>query len=29
VIGFNGRESDAKFGIWGELAEQLGKKHVF
>lgn len=29
VIGFNGRESDAKFGIWGELAEQLGKKDVF
>lgn len=29
VIGFNGRESDAKFGIWGELAEQLGKKEVF
>lgn len=29
VIGFNGRESDAAFGIWGELAEQLGKKEVF
>lgn len=29
VIGFNGRESDAKFGIWGELADQLGKKDVF
>ena len=29
VIGFNGRESDAKFGIWGELAEQVGKKEVF
>jgi hypothetical protein len=29
VIGFNGREADAKFGIWGELAEQLGKKEIF
>jgi len=25
VIGFNGRNSDAPGGIWGELAEQLGK----
>ena len=29
VIGFSGRESDAEFGIWGALAEQLGKKEVF
>jgi predicted AAA+ superfamily ATPase len=29
VIGFNGRESDAPFGIWGELADQLGKKEIF
>ncbi|HEY9768519.1 MAG TPA: DUF499 domain-containing protein [Coleofasciculaceae cyanobacterium] len=29
VIGFNGREADAKFGIWGELAQQLGRKEVF
>ncbi len=29
VIGFSGRESDAKFGLWGALAEQLGKKEVF
>jgi predicted AAA+ superfamily ATPase len=29
VIGFNGREADAKFGIWGELADRLGKKEVF
>ena len=29
VIGFNGREADAKFGLWGELAEQLNKKEVF
>ena len=29
VIGFNGRESDAAFGIWGELAEQLNKKELF
>ncbi|SIT51341.1 conserved hypothetical protein [Paraburkholderia piptadeniae] len=26
VIGFHGRQTDARFGIWGELAEQLGKK---
>ena len=29
VIAFSGRESDAEFGIWGSLAEQLGKKSVF
>ncbi|WP_029545831.1 DUF499 domain-containing protein [Selenomonas sp. AB3002] len=29
VVAFNGRESDAKFGIWGAIAEQLGKKDVF
>ena len=29
VIGFNGREADAPFGLWGELAEQLNKKEVF
>ncbi|MDX9959673.1 MAG: DUF499 domain-containing protein, partial [Spirochaetia bacterium] len=29
VIGFDGRESDYKFGIWGALADQLGKKEVF
>ena len=29
VIGFHGRQTDAPFGIWGELAEQLGKKEVF
>lgn len=26
VVGFTGRESDAEFGIWGAIAEQLGKK---
>lgn len=26
VIGFHGRQTDAPFGIWGELADQLGKK---
>lgn len=26
VIAFSGRESDAPLGIWGALAEQLGKK---
>jgi len=29
VIGFTGRESDARYGIWGALAEQLGKKELF
>ncbi|MBQ6473948.1 MAG: DUF499 domain-containing protein [Victivallales bacterium] len=29
VIAFNGRESDAPYGIWGSLAEQLGKKDLF
>ncbi len=29
LVAFTGRESDKKFGIWGEIAEQLGKKDVF
>jgi predicted AAA+ superfamily ATPase len=29
VIGFSGRESDAPHGIWGALAEQLGKRDLF
>lgn len=29
VVGFNGRESDAPFGIWGSIAEQIGKKELF
>ncbi|WP_296648910.1 DUF499 domain-containing protein, partial [Romboutsia sp. 13368] len=29
VVGFIGRESDAEFGIWGSIAEQLGKKDQF
>ena len=29
VIGFHGRQTDAQFGIWGELADQLGKKELF
>jgi hypothetical protein len=29
VVGFTGRESDAPYGIWGVIAEQLGKKEVF
>lgn len=29
VIAFSGRESDAPFGIWGAVAEQLGKREVF
>ncbi|MGA8164323.1 MAG: DUF499 domain-containing protein, partial [Waddliaceae bacterium] len=28
VIGFTGRESSAEYGIWGSLAEQLGKEEV-
>lgn len=29
VVAFNGRESDAPYGIWGSIAEQLGKKEFF
>ncbi len=29
VVGFTGRESDAPLGIWGAIAEQLGKKEAF
>lgn len=29
VVSFTGRESDARYGIWGAIAEQLGKKDVF
>lgn len=29
VIGFTGRQSDAPLGIWGAIADQLGKKDQF
>jgi hypothetical protein len=29
VIGFDGRESDYKYGLWGALADQVGKKELF
>jgi len=29
VVAFNGRESDAPYGIWGEIADQLGKNDAF
>ena len=29
VVAFSGRESDAPFGIWGSIAEQIGKKEIF
>jgi predicted AAA+ superfamily ATPase len=29
VVGFNGRSTDAPGGIWGSLAEQLGKADQF
>lgn len=29
VVAFTGRESDAPYGIWGAIAEQLGKKEIF
>jgi hypothetical protein len=29
VVAFTGRESDAPLGIWGSIAEQLGKKEQF
>jgi hypothetical protein len=28
VVAFTGRESDAPFGVWGAIAEQLGKKDL-
>ena len=29
VVAFSGRESDAEFGIWGSIAEQLHRKEFF
>jgi hypothetical protein len=29
VVVFNGRESDAPYGIWGAIAEQIGKRDFF
>lgn len=29
MIGFSGRENDAPLGIWGTLANQLGKRELF
>lgn len=29
MVAFSGRESDAPYGIWGAIAEQLGKKDQF
>ena len=29
VVAFSGRESDAPLGIWGAIAEQLGRKEQF
>ena len=29
VVGFNGRQSDVPLGIWGSIADQLGKKEQF
>lgn len=29
VVAYTGRESDLKFGIWGEIARQLGKEKLF
>ena len=29
VVGFNGRSTDAPGGIWGSIAEQLGKADQF
>ena len=29
VVAFTGRESDAPLGVWGAIAEQLGKKETF
>ena len=29
VVVFSGRESDAPYGLWGSIAEQMGKKELF
>jgi hypothetical protein len=29
VVAFSGRESDAPYGVWGSIAEQMGKKDLF
>lgn len=29
IVSYTGRESDLEFGIWGELARQLGKEEMF
>jgi hypothetical protein len=29
VVAFSGRESDAPFGVWGAIAEQLGRREQF
>jgi hypothetical protein len=29
VVAFTGRESDAPLGVWGAIAEQLGRKELF
>ena len=29
VVAFSGRESDAPLGVWGAVAEQLGKRELF
>lgn len=29
VVAFSGRESDAPFGVWGSIAEQMGKRELF
>ncbi len=29
VVAFSGRESDAPLGVWGAIAEQLGRKEQF
>jgi len=29
VVAFSGRQTDARFGIWGEIARQLGKEALF
>jgi hypothetical protein len=29
VVAFSGRESDAPYGVWGAIAEQLGKRELF
>lgn len=29
VVSFNGRQANTRFGLWGEIADQLNRREVF